>query len=1042
MPVLYCGQGNPGRAQHLQDGLDQVEASARVTYCLTPAGGAGPPGGLLPDTGGYNNKTHSPSPSLCASCCHYAGDCCCGFPTTALYAVLGLSRCWWNYTVTLSSARDNASDAMEEGVATESRGGSGAEVTGVGWSLPCSLSSLLAMNCRARAEGLARRLQSKVRIGNGGTSAFEQTSLVSPGPEDHYASMDCRHSSLDDPQMDLLDESKMRPIHVVTSEPTLHLCLPSPPTLGNVPEQDSDVYYDFDLASPDEAAEEEEEEELDGGEKDKEGQEDGQKQSEKHQGRRYDAGERPESGCVTSVTSPVMFDDDRDHLNEDIPPGQPGDLFPPEESRLCSPDADLRAVRQILSNSSLNEVPSPATESAGGNITCEDTGCVECDEILRERCAISACDCKSSACEWSNRQLGTSGGLTQVWASGMTPGSKVSGTEGAGGRVDNCTLPPMPVTSPVAKSGPDWCHIAQGTQPVAPLTSGDWSAGEATLTDSGESDSDDSDYDHTDSETCDVEYSVMIDNEGQNKGEEGHTDSRELEGVDGQGTDFVARVTVQYSSFEREEEPVPAGEHGQPDGVPQRVEEIILKPAPETATAPRAISGTTPPLTDPHLYTPSEGHPTVMEAREEDECDLQGKDEVFYMDSDTEEIETLRENEEESEDEGNEEDIEEETVLRGKFRNFRGYTERVRRLSDEVEDRTPSVKVLCYDGEPQEEEEEEEEEEAQANGQDDEEIFDDQVSSSELTTQLSELQVEDVGIQVDAEDDEVDPEAHSSSEEPDPERVDDFKMRIKRSSSLKCGKTPPGTPGRKKIVRFADMLGLDLAAVRTFLGGGVPHVPRSAFWDLQVEKEAAVISSGFSSMAAALAVPRRVLTPLFQQPGSQLNFLERVRNQRVVVENVEVGEDMSVRGIVRVLNLDFHKSVSVRYTFDHWRNFHEATATYVPGSYDGLTDRFSFLLWGSFLQDNGALVFCVRYQTLGQDFWDNNYGNDYVLQCYTTPGVPGEEGLGGTPRPQNTSCVQQHFSGGGPAASRAANYNSCFVGSPTTPSDPWITSFF
>ncbi|KAK3890412.1 hypothetical protein Pcinc_005630 [Petrolisthes cinctipes] len=66
-----------------------------------------------------------------------------------------------------------------------------------------------------------------------------------------------------------------------------------------------------------------------------------------------------------------------------------------------------------------------------------------------------------------------------------------------------------------------------------------------------------------------------------------------------------------------------------------------------------------------------------------------------------------------------------------------------------------------------------------------------------------------------------------------------------------------------------------------------------------------------------------------------------------------------------------------------------ATATYIPGSYDGLTDRFSFLLWGSFLQDNGALLFCVKYQTLGQEFWDNNYGRNYSLQCYTTTGIPG-----------------------------------------------------
>jgi len=58
-------------------------------------------------------------------------------------------------------------------------------------------------------------------------------------------------------------------------------------------------------------------------------------------------------------------------------------------------------------------------------------------------------------------------------------------------------------------------------------------------------------------------------------------------------------------------------------------------------------------------------------------------------------------------------------------------------------------------------------------------------------------------------------------------------QRIRRCSSLKTGKTPPGTPGRKKIVRFADVLGLDLADVKTFLDE-IPTIPKSAFEDLEI----------------------------------------------------------------------------------------------------------------------------------------------------------------------------------------------------------------
>lgn len=155
-----------------------------------------------------------------------------------------------------------------------------------------------------------------------------------------------------------------------------------------------------------------------------------------------------------------------------------------------------------------------------------------------------------------------------------------------------------------------------------------------------------------------------------------------------------------------------------------------------------------------------------------------------------------------------------------------------------------------------------------------------------------------------------------------------------------------------------------------------------------------------------------------------------------------MGDDLSVRGVVRVLSLDFHKSVFVRYTFDQWRNYHEATAAYVPGSYDGLTDRFSFLLWGNFLQDDGALIFCVRYHTLGQEFWDNNRGRDYVLQCYKTSGTAGVPGMIGSSVPQNVSSVEAHYSGGRNFSSRPTNFSDVYGTSPTTPSDPWASRFF
>ncbi|XP_050705344.1 glycogen-binding subunit 76A-like [Eriocheir sinensis] len=541
----------------------------------------------------------------------------------------------------------------------------------------------------------------------------------------------------------------------------------------------------------------------------------------------------------------------------------------------------------------------------------------------------------------------------------------------------------------------------------------------------------------------------MIDNEGHNKDDQGHHDTQSLSGEGGrQPPRTLSPPAVPQDACPETQLTDAKQQHDGAAADREEEAEDALKPSPDSGgAASEAISGSWPPPPPPpaelHLY-PTSAADTEAKGADDAEADLPPAEGEGGLEEDTEVIETLDEDEEASgEEEANEEDIEEETILTGKFRNIRGYKERVRRLSEEAEDAPPSVTVVYYEDECLPEQQEVVIEQAVAAEKE-------SVSGPELASQLSELTVEDVGVQVDeaeAEPSSDEAATRSSSEETDSERIEDYKMRIKRSSSLKCGKTPPGTPGRKKIVRFADMLGLDLAAVRTFLGGGVPHVPRSAFWDLQVEKRAAGRGSVTADAAMLVerhaAVPRRVLTPLFQQPGLHGNFLERVRTQRVVVESVDVGDDMSVRGVVRVLNLDFHKTVVVRYTFDHWRNHHETTATYIDGSYDGLTDQFSFLLWGSFLQDNGALVFCVRYHSLGQDFWDNNFGRNYSLQCYSTLGPHSEGGSGVISRPQNSSMVQQHFESGGGSSSSARSYGShTFSGSPTTPNDPWATRFF
>jgi len=234
------------------------------------------------------------------------------------------------------------------------------------------------------------------------------------------------------------------------------------------------------------------------------------------------------------------------------------------------------------------------------------------------------------------------------------------------------------------------------------------------------------------------------------------------------------------------------------------------------------------------------------------------------------------------------------------------------------------------------------------------------------------------------------------------EEEEDRPQRVRRCSSLKTGKTPPGTPRRKKFVRFADKLGLDLADVRTFLDE-IPRIPNSAYNDLiyddaafRQQDSAECVDWGerrcgyqeemIRRRSAASSLPKkldRMLVPLFQQPGGMANFLDVVRERRVCLENVLVQDPvtLAIQGTVRVINIDYHKSVHIRYTLNAWQNFSDLQAVYVPNSCDGFSDKFSFVLYCHTLTVGQRLEFAVRFQCKGAQYWDNNTGANYCFQC-------------------------------------------------------------
>ncbi|KAH8355724.1 hypothetical protein KR084_004610 [Drosophila pseudotakahashii] len=264
--------------------------------------------------------------------------------------------------------------------------------------------------------------------------------------------------------------------------------------------------------------------------------------------------------------------------------------------------------------------------------------------------------------------------------------------------------------------------------------------------------------------------------------------------------------------------------------------------------------------------------------------------------------------------------------------------------------------------------------------------------------------------------------AHSHGIDTTDDEDDCRPQRIRRCSSLKTGKTPPGTPGRKKIVRFADVLGLDLADVKTFLDE-IPTIPKSAFEDLEILESEPPLQLGPKS--------DKLLMPLFQQPGGLPKFLDAVREKQVSLENAAVSDNINqtISGSVRVRNLDFHKSVHIRYSLDGWRSYADLQANYVENSCDGFSDIFTFVLFGNSLHVGQRLEFAVRFQCKGQQFWDNNYGANYCFQC-----LPSSTHTTGSSTASPPSVAT------GPVTS---GHSASLVGmlSPTA-GDAWCSSFY
>ncbi|KAI2796347.1 hypothetical protein BLOT_015799 [Blomia tropicalis] len=159
-----------------------------------------------------------------------------------------------------------------------------------------------------------------------------------------------------------------------------------------------------------------------------------------------------------------------------------------------------------------------------------------------------------------------------------------------------------------------------------------------------------------------------------------------------------------------------------------------------------------------------------------------------------------------------------------------------------------------------------------------------------------------------------------------------------------------------------------------------------------------------------LAPRYELMASNFTSPSLQLNFTETLSKKSVLLHSLTTAET-TVYGTVSVMNVHFSKRVIVRYTFNEWKSHIEREATYMLGSHDGQSDKFSFVIYarpedfsnnlattfsvhhsGTYLA-NGAdpiqsihprIYFAIRFIAGdGREFWDNNDGRNYCLNLTT-----------------------------------------------------------
>ncbi|NWX60986.1 PPR3A phosphatase, partial [Promerops cafer] len=201
----------------------------------------------------------------------------------------------------------------------------------------------------------------------------------------------------------------------------------------------------------------------------------------------------------------------------------------------------------------------------------------------------------------------------------------------------------------------------------------------------------------------------------------------------------------------------------------------------------------------------------------------------------------------------------------------------------------------------------------------------------------------------------------------------DIKLRFspcprRRNSSVSEEEEVDTPTNISRKVSFADAFGFDLVSVKEFDIWEFPNTGQENY----IEDEVFPQDEFF-------------LSQQFTLPASQEELLQKVRDQKVVLESVLLLPGITcMNGIIRVLNVSFEKQVYVRMTLNNWLSYYDILAEFMPNSCGSETDQFCFKisLVPPFQKDGVKVEFCIRYETSVGTFWANNDDKNYTLICH------------------------------------------------------------